>query len=171
MCYVNGKKTLRCVAGANTIIVKHATDAVDKPVRIISDGIDIWCLLIEHTLNNSSKVTYLETMRIEKESDERVRYNTEDIIHTFKEVTLNVLFLNLSCQDITSLIFTFGKTSVLPKIQQNTKLRKLADKLYVDDINLLEIGHKTVKFFELLNSLTLKLSQLRRQNHNLAVSG
>lgn len=83
-----GKKTLHCVAGANTIIAKNATDAVNKPVRIISDGTDIWCLLIQHTLNNSSKVTYLETMRIEKDSDERVRYNTEGIIHTFNEVTL-----------------------------------------------------------------------------------
>ena len=60
-----GFKIVQCVVDADTTIAKLANDATDKPVTIISDGTDILCLLLHHTLNNnSSKNIYLKTMRI-----------------------------------------------------------------------------------------------------------
>ena len=81
-------------------------------------------------------------------------------MQTFDKVNLQyILFENAftGCH-ITSSIFNFGKTSILSKIQQNTKLSELSDKFYIDDTESLEIGNTTMKLFEFLHSFT-KISQ------------
>ena len=94
-------------------------------------------------------------------------------MQTFDKVRLlYILFEHAFTEcDTTSSIFNFGKTSTLSKIQQNTKRRELADNFYIHDIDPLEIWRATVKFFELLHSSTLNLSQVCEQKYqNLLVS-
>ena len=65
----------------------------------------------------------------------------------------------------------FGKISIPFKDSAKTKLRELSDKLRIGDIDHLEIGHATVKVFELLRNSIPSLFQVRRQKyHNLALS-
>ena len=108
-----GFKIVQCVVDADTTIAKLANDATDKPVTIISDGTDVLCLLLHHTLNNnSSKNIYLKTMRIKKYSIECVTQNIENVMETFDKITLQyILFVQAfaGC-DTTSSTFIFCKT-------------------------------------------------------------
>ena len=105
-----------CPSDADTSIVKTALDVIGEPVTILADDTDTLCLLFHHVyFHHGNNNVFLETMRIQKDADERVSFSINDVIHTCDTVYIEwILFAHAFCGcDTTSIIHKVDKTSML----------------------------------------------------------
>ena len=169
----NGFRVVQCTSDADTTIVKTALDIVGLPVIILADDTDILCLLLHHIYFNSrnSKV-YLKSMKTSKDTDSRVCYYIPDVIKALDNSVIEyILFAHAFCgSDTTSVIYNFGKTSILSKLMRNCDLRSIAEQFYTDEMSPNEVGELSIRFFEQIHSPTSTLQQIRKQKYDDMVS-
>ena len=129
-------KIVHCLADVDTAIVRTC---------------NILCLLLQHTLNNNLPKSICD--KDTKRQNVSHAYLKKSSKHLAKW-TYSIFFLNTLLQEVIRLLWylILVKYQFLSKIQPNTKLRELSDKLRIGDIDPLEIGHTTVKVFELLHN-------------------
>ena len=169
----NGFQVVYCPGNADTTIIKTALNVVDRPVTILADDTDILCLLLYHVyFHNDCQDIFLKTMRTLKDTQERISYSINDIIEACNKVHIKyILFAHTftGC-DTTSIIHKFGKTSILSKLKNSCELQQIADQFCLEDMDCQDIGSAAVRVFELLNSPTCTLQQIRRQKYDAMVA-
>ena len=107
-------------------------------------------------------------MTCRNDSELRSWYHIQDIIHASENVHIEyILFCHAftGC-DTISAIHMFEKTSILAKLKGSSKLRNIADQLYLEDMSVEDIENTTICFFELLHSASSTLQQIRKQKYN-----
>ena len=111
-------------------------------------------------------------MRIQKDTDERVSFSINDVIHTCDKVYIEwILFAHtFSGCDTTSIIDKFGKTSILNKFKTLSASWEVAELFYLDNMSPDDIGNAAVRVFELLHSPKSTLQQIRRQKYDAMVA-
>ena len=106
----HGFKAVLCPSDADTTIVKTYLQLQDKPVTVLADNTDMFCLHHMYYSNNKNE-TSLRNMTIKSNKDERVSHNINDIIRSNKKEYLeHILFCHVftGC-DTTSQIHNFAK--------------------------------------------------------------
>ncbi|CAK8688755.1 unnamed protein product [Clavelina lepadiformis] len=101
-----------------------------------------------------------------KNCQQRQCYRVRDIIAKVDVIVLEYLLFAhafTGC-DTTSAVHKFGKISVFEKLKSSS-LRNVADVFYEDDVSPDQVGRASIRFFELLNSSTYTLSQIRKQKY------
>ena len=123
---LHGFKAVLCPTDVDTTTIKTCLQFQDKPVTVLADDTNTLCLLLRHMCYSKNKNDfYLNNMTIQRNKDERVSYNINDIIRsTKKEYLEHLLFFHAftGC-NTTSPIHNFGKKSIFSKLKMSKVLQ------------------------------------------------
>ena len=165
---LHGFKAVLCLSDADTTIVRICLQFQDKPVTVLADDTDMFCLHHVYYSNNKNEIS-LKNMTIKSKKGQRVSYNSNDIIRsTKKEYLEHLLFCHVftGC-DTTSQIHNFGKKSIFSKLKISNDLQHFLEQFYQASATVNEIGNASIQVFELLYSTIFNLQQIRKQKYDI----